>query len=322
MNNDIQEKMNQLYQSKTPFFFLLDYAAQDGEVVVLDKVSSDTICYATPTHSNHTVPVPRTEKFELQKFPISYTDYNQKWDYVHQEIVNGNSYLLNLSCVTPIQSNYSIKEMYDFGISKYKLWYRDKFVHFSPETFITIQQEKIETFPMKGTIDADREDARKILENDAKERAEQYIITDLLRNDLSLVAENVSVEKFRYFEKVQTHQSVLWQVSSHISGELKREYQQNPGDIFEKILPAGSICGAPKKKTLEIIAQAENYQRGFYTGVWGIFDGRRLESCIMIRFVEKTDSGLVFKSGGGITALSDPKAEYEEMIQKIYVPVY
>ncbi|MGL5545900.1 MAG: chorismate-binding protein, partial [Tannerellaceae bacterium] len=87
-----------------------------------------------------------------------------------------------------------------------------------------------------------------------------------------------------------------------------------------KLLPAGSICGAPKPRTLEIIDEAETYPRGFYTGVAGYYDGNVFNSAVMIRFIEQTASGLVFKSGGGITFQSDARSEYEEIKQKTYIP--
>ena len=97
---------------------------------------------------------------------------------------------------------------------------------------------------------------------------------------------------------------------------------QHLGEILFKLLPAGSITGAPKKKTMEIIAEAEGYDRGFYTGVMGYFDGKQLDSAVMIRFLEQTQQGLLFKSGGGITSQSVAENEYEELKQKIYVPIY
>ncbi|MFZ1573367.1 MAG: chorismate-binding protein, partial [Candidatus Kapaibacterium sp.] len=92
------------------------------------------------------------------------------------------------------------------------------------------------------------------------------------------------------------------------------------GDTLISLLPAGSISGAPKKKTLEIINKVEKYKRGYYTGVFGYFDGVNLESSVMIRFIEKTSKGLIFKSGGGITFLSEAYKEYNELIDKVYVP--
>jgi para-aminobenzoate synthetase component 1 len=173
---------------------------------------------------------------------------------------------------------------------------------------------------MKGTINANLANAEQILLADPKEKAEHYTIVDLLRNDLNSVAEKVRVDRFRYVEKIQTSSRALLQTSSVISGKLPSNYIHELGTIFSKLLPAGSISGAPKKRTVELIQEAENYQRGFYTGVMGIFDGKDLESSVMIRFIEKDKDGLVFKAGGGITVNSQCNSEYEELLQKIYLP--
>ena len=95
------------------------------------------------------------------------------------------------------------------------------------------------------------------------------------------------------------------------------------GDLFISLLPAGSITGAPKPRTVQIIREAETYDRGFYTSVTGYFDGRNLDSAVLIRFLEQPPDGTkVFKSGGGITFRSEARNEYEEMKQKVYVPLY
>jgi para-aminobenzoate synthetase component I len=112
----------------------------------------------------------------------------------------------------------------------------------------------------------------------------------------------------------------LLQVSSEIRGELPNDYYSRLGDIVFEMLPAGSVTGAPKMKTLEIIAEAENYDRGFYTGIAGYFDGKNLDSCVLIRFIENENGKLFYKSGGGITTQSNVNEEYQELIDKIYVP--
>lgn len=78
----------------------------------------------------------------------------------------------------------------------------------------------------------------------------------------------------------------------------------------------------PKPKTVEIIAQAEDYRRGFYTGIMGHYADGQLDSAVMIRFIEQENGQLHFKAGGGITAKSRWESEYNEVIQKIYVPIY
>ncbi len=174
---------------------------------------------------------------------------------------------------------------------------------------------------MKGTIDAALPDAKKKILADPKEKAEHNTIVDLIRNDLSMVASQVRVDRFRYIEKIDTHEKSLLQVSSEISGQLEGDYMANLGNIFRKLLPAGSISGAPKKKTLQIINEAETYNRGFYTGVFGYFNGTKLDSGVMIRFIRKENGNLVFCSGGGITVNSNPEMEHQELTDKVYVPI-
>jgi para-aminobenzoate synthetase component I len=146
-------------------------------------------------------------------------------------------------------------------------------------------------------------------------------IVDLIRNDLSQVAHNVEVTRFRYIDEIKTHHTDLLQVSSEIKGDLDPDYKARLGEIVSNLLPAGSISGAPKTKTVQIIREAENEKRGYYTGVFGYFDGTELNSGVMIRFIEKNEIGYFYRSGGGITTQSDVRMEYQETINKVYVPV-
>jgi para-aminobenzoate synthetase component I len=239
---------------------------------------------------------------------------------VLENLKYGNSYLVNLTLPTRIDTNLSLKEIYHYSKARFKLLYRNRFVVFSPEPFVKTEKGKIFSYPMKGTIDASVPDAEKMIMQNAKETAEHSTIVDLIRNDLSMVAEEVRVEEFRYIEKIVTSSGELLQVSSRISGKLPGEFRNKFGDILFRLLPAGSISGAPKEKTVEIIKSAENYERGFYTGVMGIFNGTDIISSVMIRFIEKTGDGLYYKSGGGITIQSNPEEEYEELVRKVYVP--
>jgi para-aminobenzoate synthetase component 1 len=133
------------------------------------------------------------------------------------------------------------------------------------------------------------------------------------------VSTNVKVDKFRFYEKIKTQNGLLGQVSSEISGELQSNYNEHIGDILFDLLPAGSICGAPKAKTKKIIFDAEQKDRGYYTGIAGYFDGINLDSCVLIRYLQENN---IYRSGGGITFQSDATKEYEEMIEKVYVPIF
>jgi para-aminobenzoate synthetase component 1 len=172
---------------------------------------------------------------------------------------------------------------------------------------------------MKGTIDATIDNAKEKILTDKKEMAEHIMIVDLLRNDLNMVAKDVKVDKFRYVTKISAGDKKLLQVSSKISGKLENNWQDNLGEILKKLLPAGSITGTPKKSTVDIIESIEDYNRGFYSGIFGVFDGNSLDSAVMIRYIENIDNKLFYKSGGGITLDSNVALEYKELIDKIYI---
>ena len=194
---------------------------------------------------------------------------------------------------------------------------------FSPEIFIRIHNGRIYSYPMKGTINASTPSADRLLINDPKETAEHATIVDLIRNDLSMVAEQVSVSRYRYIDKLQTNQGSILQTSSEIQGVLPDDYLTNLGSIIFRLFTSRFYHRSlRRKKTMQIIKEAETYDRGFYTGIMGYFDGKDLDSAVMIRFVEQEGGKMYFKSGGGITSQSDVENEYNEMKQKVYVPIY
>ena len=314
------ETMNKLGKDRFPFLFVIDYEMKMPVVMKLSDVSENILFKVNEIRNYNNVPERRSNLI-FEKFPISYERYLSAFEKVMENIKNGNTYLLNLTIPTKIKTNYTLEEIFYFSKVKYKLYFENKFVVFSPETFVQVRDGKIFSCPMKGTIDASIENAEKRLLNDEKELAEHNTIVDLIRNDLSIVAKNVKVEKFRYVEEVKASQKTLLQTSSLVSGELRDNYQENIGTIMFSLLPAGSISGAPKRKTVDIIKEAEDYSRNYFTGIFGIFDGTNLDSAVLIRFIENIDGELYFKSGGGITFMSNPESEYQEMIDKVYVPI-
>lgn len=316
-------RMNRFGARGTAFFFLINFDETECLVSELKDISPDRLAFIFPEAAN-VLPTsaPKPEAMYWKSAPQAYEDYFRSFDIVHRNLHAGNSFLTNLTCATPVETSLSLWQVFEHATARYKLWYDDCFVVFSPETFVRIVDGYIYSYPMKGTIDASLPDARNLLLNDEKEAAEHATITDLIRNDLSQVATEVTVTRYRYLDELHTHSGRLLQMSSEIRGRLSENYREELGGMFFKLLPAGSITGAPKKKTVEIIREAETYERGFYTGVMGYFDGRNLDSAVMIRFLEQTDGGLVYKSGGGITFRSNARSEYEEMVKKIYVPIY
>lgn len=317
-------RMNGYGKNAVPFFFIIDFDESACIVKPLDELSSDEVRFVFPETSNISLP---DEEFcgevRWNVYPQSFDDYCKSFSVVYDNIHGGNSFLTNLTCATPVDTNLSLSDIFRYTKAKYKLLLADRFVMFSPEIFVRINDGMIYSYPMKGTIDASLPDAANVILNDTKESAEHATIVDLIRNDLSQIATEVTVTKYRFIDELKTNKGKLLQVSSEIRGRLSEDYASSLGDMFFRLLPAGSITGAPKKKTVEIIHEAETYHRGYYTGVTGVFDGRNLDSAVIIRYIEKMPDGqMLFKSGGGITFMSDVKSEYEEMIQKVYVPVY
>ena len=316
------DRMDELSQQKVPFFFMIDFLMKNVEIFTENEINKNGLLVDFQYFKSFDSKEENFKNIELKSFPESEESYRKGFDFVQENLRLGNSYLTNYTRKTEIETNLSLEEIFYRSEAKYKVLYKDQLVFFSPETFIRIIDNQINTQPMKGTIDASLENAIEILKNDKKEKAEHYTVVDLLRNDLSQVADDVKLDHFQRIDFLKTQQKNLYAMSSDISGRLKPEFQNKIGSIMKTLLPAGSILGAPKPKTLEIILKAENYDRGFYTGVSGWFDGQNLDSCVMIRFIEKENGKLFFKSGGGITHLSKFADEYTEMQNKIYVPIH
>ncbi|MCU7617395.1 aminodeoxychorismate synthase component I [Chryseobacterium sp. PBS4-4] len=315
-------EMDELSLQKVPFFFITDFLVDQIEIYTEEQLEKKGLLIDFQNFKNTKPTEELHKKTEWKSFPETIESFKKGFDKVQKNIRLGNSYLVNYTRKTKIETNLTLEEIFYHSRAKYKVLYKDFFVFFSPETFVKISDNKILTYPMKGTIDASLPNAEEILKNDKKEKAEHYTVVDLLRNDLSMVADDVKVDKFQHIDFLKTQQKDLFAMSSEISGNLKPEFQGKIGSIMRKLLPAGSILGAPKPKTLEITLEAEGFDRGFYTGVCGWFDGENLDSCVMIRFIEKENDTLYFKSGGGITHMSTLEDEYQEMKNKIYVPIH
>jgi para-aminobenzoate synthetase component I len=315
------KRLNDWGREGTPFVFLIDFLGKEPRAWRLDEADPAELRFDLNGISNEVPPVSsRVPPYHFHKNPVSMAGYRPRFEQVVRNIQRGNSFLVNLSVPTPIETNLSLAEIYEHSRAPYRFWLRDRFVCFSPEIFVRIRGNHIASFPMKGTISVEVPQAERIILADAKEAAEHATIVDLIRNDLSQVADKVWVERYRYLDRIVTNQGTLLQVSSEIAGLLPDDFAGAYGDLLLKLLPAGSISGAPKPATLKIIREAEGYERGYYTGVMGAFDGEVFESAVMIRYIEQQPSGLVFKSGGGITARSRAEAEYQELIDKVYLP--
>ncbi len=318
---EIAKKLNHWGTSKTPFFFIIDFECKQPILFKLDE-APEYIFYNIGQQKKLPISDYSPSNSEANFSLIEKATFSKAFNKVQQEIYLGNSYLTNLSFPHKQSSNIDLKGLFQSANAPYKLLIEDQCLVFSPEPFIKIHDHQIMSFPMKGTIDARIPDAANLLMENKKEQAEHATIVDLIRNDLSIVAKNVRVESFRYLEYIGSAKGGLLQTSSKIVGDLVQNYEQNIGSILMKLLPAGSISGAPKQKTVQIIEQAEERPRNYYTGVFGYFDGRELQSSVMIRCIQKHEGSFYYHSGGGITSQSNLADEYQELAQKIYVPIY
>ena len=318
---DFVEQLNQWGHEKKPFVFLIDFEQKKPLAWLVDECPDHFQFKFTKASSlkKSDTTLTETDQGLLIKHPIALVEYEHKYNQVIEALHKGDSFLMNLTIPTPVQNKLDFQTFFDHAKSKYVIWLKEQFIAFSPETFIQIKNGKIATFPMKGTIDASLPKAKELLLNDPKEYAEHATIVDLLRNDLSRVASKVRVTNFRYYEEIPTQNGVIGQMSSAIEGELPADYASKIGSILYDLLPAGSVSGAPKKKTAELIASIEGTDRGYYTGIAGYFDGVDLDSCVLIRYLGADN---IYHSGGGITFQSDMASEYQEMINKVYVPVF
>ena len=322
INEQKFSEMDELSLQKVPFFFVIDFLMENVLIFSQEDLEAKKILVDFPNFKNVQKSTFEPKEVSWKSFPQSKEDYQKSFEIVQNHLKLGDSYLINYTCETPIETNLSLEEIFYQSEAKYKVLLPENFTFFSPETFVEIKNQEIFTHPMKGTIEASVPNAIDELKNSVKEKAEHYTVVDLLRNDLSMVADWVKLDEFQRIDFLKTRNKNLYAMSSEISGKVKPEFQNKIGSLMKTLLPAGSILGAPKPKTLEIILESETYERGFYTGVCGYFDGENLDSCVMIRFIQQNGENLTFRSGGGITHLSKLADEYQEMKNKIYVPIH
>lgn len=188
----------------------------------------------------------------------------------------------------------------------------------SPERFLRVRGDQVETRPIKGTLaratDPAQDRARiNALRHSAKDRAENVMIVDLLRNDLGKTCAFGSIQVSELFA-VESFARVHHLVST-VRGRLAPG--QNALSVLRGCFPGGSITGAPKLRAMEIIEELEPQRRGVYCGAIGYvgFDGG-MDTNVAIRTLVHSQELTRFWAGGGIVADSDPQAEYQETLDK------
>ena len=373
--------INQLASEKRPFLLIASFDTQTNIVLPLSEIDPSEIAFDFNGKQNNIEKFtewvdhkraeerrsPASKKAFLdesmpviwQPEPIPFARYQSSFTQLMMALKNGEISLANLTFPTLVKCNLTLPEIFQRTQAKYRLWLKGEFCSFSPETFITIKDNVIATYPMKGTINAAIPNALERLMEDPKEIDEHETVAQEAIRDISLVANNARITRFRYIDRISRGDGEILQSSSMIEGDLPKNYRESLGDLFYQLLPAGSITGSPRDKATEILTQIESYSRHFYSGVAAIFDGENLDSTVLIRYLEEqtrqnnnaTDDMInntidnviddvaddmadnisdqtvsplyhyTFKSGGGITAMSNVENEYHELIEKIYLPI-
>jgi para-aminobenzoate synthetase len=250
---------------------------------------------------------------------------------VQEELRAGNSYEVNLTYREEVASSREPVEIYErlrstdpapyAGVLRHRVGGQDTWLlSASPERFATIDRHRwIETRPIKGTTPrgttAEEDEAlRGELASDPKFRAENLMVTDLLRNDLSMVCEPGSVTVPHLME-VESYASVH-QLVTTVRGRLRDDV--GTLEALRALFPAGSMTGAPKLRTMQIIDRVEDAERGIYAGAFGWISGDgRADLGVVIRSLFRTGDGpWTFGTGGGITVRSDVDQEWAETCWK------
>lgn len=315
----LKERINKLYTDKEPFFFVVNYEKTEG-ILVENPLNQQDIYFKFPKGENKPFPPTKDKRIDFKVLANSLDSYKQKFDELQRHMQNGKISFANLTERTKIEMNLSLQEVFSLSESLYQIYLPERFVCFSPEIFVRISGERISTNPMKGTIDADLPNAERLVLDNPKELAEHTATVELMSKELAQVSDLVEVVRFRYIDRLKTNRKALLQVSSEIAGTLKDDYKKRIGDALFSLLPGTSIAGEPKEYSLRVLQEIERIERGYYCGIAGYFDGETLDSAVLIRFIEQHGKDFYFRSGGGITRKSVCENEYQEVLDKVYLP--
>lgn len=317
---ELRDQMNRFGNGHTPFLWGIDYHQKECFLITDPFLNREILWEINGIGNAAGLPRPSDiPTMTITEIP-GYDEYYRMFSTVRTGLMRGDSFLANLTVPTAVSVTGSLRDIFLCSNAPFRLLLDNRFVCFSPEPFVRIKGYEISAFPMKGTINASLPDAERMLIDNYKEICEHNTIVDLMRNDLNSVARNIRVKRFRYIEHIATSGGEILQTSSEITGLIPKGRELNFGDIILPMLPAGSITGAPKPATTALIGQAEITSRGWYTGVFGYYDGSTMETAVMIRCIQRhSDGRLYFHSGGGITVNSDCREEYDELLTKVYL---
>ncbi|MFX0060737.1 MAG: anthranilate synthase component I family protein, partial [Candidatus Hermodarchaeota archaeon] len=277
-------------------------------------------------------PLPKLRKDSNQKFQCNDLEYECSKDHfvknvalIKEKILNGETY----------QTVYSQRISTSFRGDPYAVYLRlreinpSPYLFFidlkgyqvfgsSPETLVSVHNDVVRTFPLAGTrrfgAPEERDFLKQDLLNDPKEQAEHNMLVDLGRNDLGKVCTFGSVHVPRYMD-IQEFSHVI-HIASVVEGQLRDD--KDSIDALKAVFPAGTVSGAPKIRSMEIIDEVENMRRGPYAGAAGYLSfNNNMDMAIAIRTFYTANNRLYLQAGAGIVIDSDPIREYEETKHKL-----
>ncbi len=267
-----------------------------------------------------------TEAKIFIKDVITKEEYTKNINKIKELIENGITYEVNYTYPSKVYTNVTDTDLFNFlrnrQNTEFCTFIKNKYetiLSFSPELFFKIKGNRIVTKPMKGTVKRgktffeDRKN-RLFLKNDEKNRSENLMIVDLLRNDTARFSKpkTVKVEKLFKIEKYKT----VYQMVSEISAKLNDN--TTLWQILSGLFPCGSITGAPKISTMKVIDEIENYEREIYCGAIGYLSPKECIFSVPIRILQKSAENTYYKyaAGGAIVWDSKAEEEFEETLVK------
>ena len=336
---EVTDLLAQVESYQKQGYYVVGYVSYEAAPAFEEKLAvhkvpllGEYLLYFTVHDRVETSPIPLTyEEVDLPskwREQTSVEDYEKAISQIHHHLRQGDTY----------QVNYTVQLKQDLSANPFAIYNRmvveqeanynayvehDEMavISMSPELFFEQNDRELTTRPMKGTTQrgvTDQEDLAQAswLERDPKNRSENMMIVDLLRNDMNRISEVGSeyVERLCQVEQYST----VWQMTSTIKSQLRLDVDLVA--IFRSLFPCGSITGAPKIATMEIIKDLEPQPRGVYCGTIGLLlpNGRRIFN-VAIRTIQLHQGKAIYGVGGGITWDSTWESEYREVHQKAAV---
>ncbi|WP_211185398.1 aminodeoxychorismate synthase component I [Thalassotalea algicola] len=305
------------------------------QAVVYDRANQEVTliapenCWQTLSEELTSFIKPSKKRFKLDsnwQSNMSKAAYKRKFEQVQRYLVSGDCYQINLAQRfdakyqgDEFQAYLKLRQANQAPFSAFMRFSEYSILSISPERFLKLTQSKVQTKPIKGTMPRHNDPIKdkeniSLLEQSSKDKAENLMIVDLLRNDISRVCQPGSVKVPKLFD-VESFPAVHHLVST-VVGDLNKQYDGT--DLLRAAFPGGSITGAPKIRAMEIIEELEPHKRNVYCGSIGYISAcGNMDSSITIRTLVCQNDNIYCWAGGGLVADSKVDSEYQETFDKV-----